>query len=98
MEIYTAEGKRLANTVITFRQKLRLGSSCISREFNNSVRSAEILLDTKVRVCGSMRAKRSIPPDVEQAAKHGKEEQSAFRMKRQKSGVSGKDDQLCKQL
>ena len=33
--------------------------------FYNSVKSAETLLDRNVRVCGTMRANRGIPRDLE---------------------------------
>jgi hypothetical protein len=36
------------------------------------------LPDSKARVCGSTRANKGIPPDLEQEAKHFKKEQSVF--------------------
>jgi len=36
------------------------------------------LPDSKARVCGSMRANKGIPPDLEQEAKQLKNEQSVF--------------------
>jgi hypothetical protein len=43
------------------------------------VRLAQTLLDRNVRVCGTMRAKRGIPRDLEGEDKHLKKEKSAFR-------------------
>jgi len=45
------------------------------------VRLAETLLDRNVRVCGTMRANRAIPHDLEREGKHLKEGQSAFQRK-----------------
>jgi len=36
------------------------------------------LPDSKARVCGSMRANKGIPPDLEQEAKHFKNEWQVF--------------------
>ena len=44
----------------------------------NSVRLAKTLLDRNVRVCGTMRANRGIPRDLEGKGKRLKKEKSAF--------------------
>jgi len=46
--------------------------------FYNSVRLAQALLDRNVRVCGTMRANRGIPCDLEGEGKCLKKGQSAF--------------------
>ena len=56
--IHTAEGQNVEDTFFTFRQKLRPKSSDLSSYFNNSVRSAETLLDGKARVCGITRTNK----------------------------------------
>jgi len=45
------------------------------------VRLAQTLLERKVRVCGTMRANRSIPSDLEEDSKHLEKGHSAFRRK-----------------
>ena len=55
MKVHTAKGQNAEDTFITFRQKIRPESLHLSSHFYNSVRSAETLLDRKLRVCGSMR-------------------------------------------
>jgi len=47
--------------------------------FYNSVRLAQTLLDRNVGVCGTMRANRGIPCQLEGEGKHFKKEKSAFR-------------------
>ena len=47
--------------------------------FYNSVRLAQTLLDRHVRVCGTMRANRGIPRDLEEEGKRLKKGKSAFR-------------------
>jgi hypothetical protein len=49
--------------------------------FYNSVKLAETLLDRNVRVCGTMRANRGIPRDLEGEDKGLNRGQSAFRKK-----------------
>jgi hypothetical protein len=49
--------------------------------FYNSVKLAETLLDRNVRVCGTMRANRGIPRDLEGEGKSLNRGQSAFRRK-----------------
>jgi len=43
------------------------------------VRSAQTLLDRNVRVCGTMRANRGIPCDLEGVGKHLQKEESVLR-------------------
>jgi len=43
------------------------------------VRLAQTLLDRKVGVCGTGRANKSIPRDLEGEGKHSKKDTSAFR-------------------
>jgi hypothetical protein len=57
MEIHAAEGKKLEDTVLSLlEQNLRQNHHICQDDFYNSVTLAETLLDTKVRVCGTMRA------------------------------------------
>jgi len=49
--------------------------------FYNSERLAQTMLDRNMRVCGSMRANRGIPCDLEREGKCLKKGQSVFRRK-----------------
>jgi len=66
MEIYSAEGKKLDDTLLSLLDK-NLGQNhhIYQNNFYNSVRLAQTLLDRNVRVCGTMRANRGIPRNLE---------------------------------
>jgi hypothetical protein len=66
------------HSFITFRQKFRPESSYLSSHFYNRVRLAETFSNRKARVCGTMRTKGGIPPDLEWEAQHLKTGQSLF--------------------
>ena len=78
-----SSGKEVGgHNVITFKQKHTHQSSQLSRQkFYNSVRLVATLLDRSVSVCGTMRANRCIPIDLEREGRHLKKGQSAFRRK-----------------
>jgi hypothetical protein len=59
MKIHTAERQNLEDAILSLRQKLRPESSHLSSHFYNIVRSAEILLDRKAKVCGTVRTNKS---------------------------------------
>ena len=82
MEIYSAEGKKLEDTVLSLLDR-NLGQNhhIYQDNFYNSVRLAQILLDRNVRVCGTMRANRGILCDLEGEGKRLKKGESAFRKK-----------------
>jgi len=65
-EIYSAEGKKLEDTVLSLLDR-NLGQNhhIYQDNFYNSVRLAETLLDRNVGVCGTKRADRGIPCDLE---------------------------------
>jgi len=66
MEIFSVEGKKVEDTVLSLLDR-NLGQNrhIYQGNFYNSVRLAQSLLDRNVRVCGTMRANRSIPRHVE---------------------------------
>jgi hypothetical protein len=66
MEIYPAEGKKLEDTMLSLVDR-NLGQDhhIYHDSFYNSVRLAQTLLDRNVRVCGTMRANRGIPRNLE---------------------------------
>ena len=70
MEIYSAEGKKLEDTVLSLLERnLGQNNHIYQDNFYNSVRLAQILLDSNVRVCGTMRANSGIPCDLEGESK-----------------------------
>ena len=66
MEIYSVEGKNLEDTVLSLLDR-NFGQNHHIYQDNlyNSVRLDQTLLDRNVRVCGTMRANRGIPRDLE---------------------------------
>ena len=66
MEIYSAEGKKLEDTLLSLLDR-NLGQNhhIYQENFYNSVRLVQTLLDRNVRVCSTMRANRGIPHDLE---------------------------------
>ena len=78
-EIYSAEGKMLEDTVLPLLDR-NLGQTHhpYQDSFYNSVRLAQTLLDRNLRVCGTTRANRGIPCDLEGECKCLKKRQSAF--------------------
>jgi len=61
MEIYSAEGKKLEDTVLSlFDRNLGQNHHIYQDNFYKSVRLAQTLLDRNIRVCGTMRANRGI--------------------------------------
>ena len=79
MEIYSAEGKKLEDTVLPLLDR-NFGQNhhVYQDNYYNSVRLAQTLLDRNVRVCDTMRANRGIPRDLEEDGTHSKKGQSAF--------------------
>ena len=79
VEMYSAEGKKLEDTVLSLLDR-NLGQNhhTHQKNFCISVRLAQTLLDRNVSVCGTMRANRGIPHDLEGADKHWKKGQSLF--------------------
>ena len=80
METYSAEGKKLEDTVLSLIDKVRPKSSH-QDNFYNSVRLAQTLLDRNESVCSTLRANRGIPRDLDGEANRSKAWQSAFRRK-----------------
>jgi hypothetical protein len=82
MQIYSAEGKKLENTVLSLLDR-NLGQNHYIYQDNvyNSVRLAQTSIDRYARVCSTMRAKRGIPHDLDGEGKHMKKGQSVFRRK-----------------
>jgi hypothetical protein len=82
MEIYTAQGKKLNDTVMSVLQNnLGVHHLVYQDNFYNSVNLVGNLLKHKIRVCGTVRPNRGIPKDLEKEAKELKRGQSSFRRK-----------------
>jgi len=79
MEIHSAEVKKLEDTVLSLLYR-NLGQNhhIYQDNYYNSVRLAQTSLDRSVRVCGTMRAERGIPRDLEGEGKRLKIWQAAF--------------------
>ena len=71
MEIYSAEGKKLEDTVLSlFDRNLGQNHHICQDSFYKSVRLAQTLLDKNMRVCDTVRANGSTPRDLEGEGKH----------------------------
>jgi hypothetical protein len=82
MEIYTAQGKKLNDTVMSvLENNVGVHHHVYQDNFYNSVNLAENLLKHNIRVCGTMRPNRGIPKDLEKEAKGLKKGQPSFRRK-----------------
>ena len=96
MEIYTAEGKKLQDTMLSLLDRnLDNNHHLYQDNFYNSVKLAETLLDRNIRVCGTMRANRGIPRDLEGKGTRLNRGQSAFRRKGDVMVQVRKEKDLC---
>ena len=79
VEIYSAEGKKLEDTVLSLLDR-NLGQNhhIYKDNFYKSVRLAQALLDRNVRVCSTVRVNRCIPRDLEGEGTCFKKGQSSF--------------------
>ena len=68
MEIYWAEWKKLEDTVLSLLDRNLFQNNHICQH-NFHKRLAQTLLDTNVSVCGTMRANRGIPRDLQDEGK-----------------------------
>ena len=79
MEIYSAEGKKLEDTVLSLLDRnLDQNHHIYQDSFYNGVRLAQTFLDRNVSVCGTVRANRGIPRDPEGEGKRLNKVQSLF--------------------
>ena len=96
MEIYSAEGKKLEDTVLRLLGRtLGLNQHIYQDNYYNSMRLAQTLLDRNMRVCGTGRANRGIPRDLEGEGKSLNKGQSAFRRNGDVMVQVWKDKDLC---
>jgi len=99
MEIYAAEGKKLQDTVLSLLDR-NLGHNhhLYQDNFYNSVKLAETLLERNARDCGTMRANRGIPHDLEGEGKRLNRGQSAFQRKSDVMVQVWKDKRLVRMV
>lgn len=82
MNIYTAEGKKLDETIMSvLENNLNVNHHVYQDNFYNSVKLGENLLQHKTRICGTMRANRGIPAQLENEGKILNRGESSFRRK-----------------
>jgi hypothetical protein len=82
MEICTAQGKKLSDTVMSvLENNLGVHHHVHQHNFYNSVNLVGNLLKHKIRVCGTMMPNRGILKDLEKEAKELKRGQSSFQRK-----------------
>ena len=79
MEIYTAKGKKLDQTIMSLLDKnICLGYHLYMDNYYNSIRTVELLMKNDTRVCGTIRANRGVPKSL----KHSKLETREYAFKR----------------
>jgi len=82
MEIYSVEGKKLEDTVLSLLgRNLDLNHHIYQDNYYNSMRLAQTLLDRNMRDFGTITANRGIPHDLEVEGNRLKKGHSAFRRK-----------------
>ncbi|PNF19822.1 hypothetical protein B7P43_G14053 [Cryptotermes secundus] len=82
LEIYSAEGKKLQETIVSvLGPYLDQNYHVYQDNYYNSVATAEYLLSRKVRICGTIRVNRGLPPDLKEECKRLKRGDTAFRRK-----------------
>lgn len=82
LEIYSAEGKKLSETIFSVLYNyLDLQHHVYQDNYYNSVAVTENLLTHGTRVCGTIRSKRGAPKTLEDEAKKLKTGESTFRRK-----------------
>uniref|UniRef100_G1Q6F5 PiggyBac transposable element-derived protein domain-containing protein n=1 Tax=Myotis lucifugus TaxID=59463 RepID=G1Q6F5_MYOLU len=65
MEIYTAEGRKLQETVLSvLGPYLGIWHHIYQDNYYNATSTAELLLQNKTRVCGTIRESRGLPPNL----------------------------------
>jgi hypothetical protein len=81
-EIYTAQGKKLNDTVMSvLENNVGVRHHVYQDNFYNSVNLAENLVKCNIKVCGTMKPNRGIPKDLEMEAKGLEKRQLSCRRK-----------------
>ena len=99
MEIYSAEGKKFEDAVLLLLgRNFGLNHHIYQDKYYNSMRLAQTLLNINMRVCGTIRANRGTPRDLEGEGKRLKKGQSAFRRKGDVMVQVWKDKRLLRMI
>jgi len=99
MEMYSAEGKKLEDTVLSLLGgTLVLNHHIYQDNYYNRMRLAQTLRDRNMRVCGTIRANRGIPRDLDGEGTRSKKGQSAFRRKGDVMVQVWKDKRLVRMI
>jgi len=70
LEIYAGEGKKLHETIFTLLEPyLDQNYHVYQNNYYNHVTTAETLLSRQVRICGTIRVNRGLPPEMKNVAK-----------------------------
>ena len=65
LEIYASEGKKLQETIFTLLEPYLDQNYHVYQDiYYNYVTTAETLLSRQVRVCGTVRVNRGLPPEI----------------------------------
>lgn len=82
LEIYAGEGKKLQDTILSVLEPyLDQNYHVYQDNYYNSVTIAETLLSRQVRVCGTIRVNRGLPPDLKNESQSLKRGETSFRRK-----------------
>ena len=82
LEIYAGEGKKLQETIFTLLEPyLDQNYHVYQDNYYNHVTIAETLLPRQVRVCGTIRVNRGLPPEMKNESQSLKRGETTFRRK-----------------
>ncbi|PNF13918.1 hypothetical protein B7P43_G09860 [Cryptotermes secundus] len=80
--IYSGDGKKLQETILSVLESyLDQNYHVYQDNYYNSVATAEHIFSRKVRVCGTIRVNRGLPPDLKEECKPLKHGETTFRRK-----------------
>jgi hypothetical protein len=83
LEMYSAEGRKLKEPILSILEPyLHQNYHVYQDNYYNGVEIAEHLLSIQVRVCGTIRVNRSLPPDLKKYSKSLKRGETTLRSKR----------------
>ncbi|PNF26451.1 hypothetical protein B7P43_G16256, partial [Cryptotermes secundus] len=82
LEMYSGEGKKLQETILSVLEPYLDQNYHVHQDnYYNTVATAEHLFSRKVRVCGTIRVNRGLPPDLKEECKSLKRGETTFRRK-----------------
>ncbi|TEA33110.1 hypothetical protein DBR06_SOUSAS18610024, partial [Sousa chinensis] len=96
LEIYTGEGKKLQETILSVLQPYLGWHHIYQDNHYNSVSTSEILLKNKTRVCGTIRESRGLPNQLKEKAKNLQRGEMTFLQKGEVILLIWKDKRLVR--